>query len=819
MATSSTPPSPWSTIGRLCLALLAFAVLTAGLLLPYVGGLGLAAGHEADKFLDTNCSLKETQPPQRTTLFANDGKTVLATLFSQNRVPVPLADMPSYLQQALVATEDRRFYSHHGVDMRGLIRSAISTSGGNTQGGSTLTMQYVKQIRYYQAGQDIKAQEAAIAQNLTRKIEDAKCAIYIESVKHESKPTILQNYLNIAFFGENAYGIQIAAQTYFDVDAKDLTLPQSALLVGLLRAPSEYDPFVYPEAALERRNEVLQNLVDVGDLSQAQADAYGKTPVKLATTHAPPVYEGCANSKSIVPNVGFFCDYVVNWLEQKEGISDTDLKTGGYNVVTTLNTGVQTTTQVHLSQRMPATSQMSAVLPVVDPKTGNVLAMAASKYFGINTSTKDNTHTEQPIFTAYVANGASTYKLFPLLTALSTGVPSSWALQTTGNTGTYVPHNCATAEPAQNGDSNESYGTTESLNTATVKSSNTFFVGMADQLFGCDLAPIITMAERLGMSALTRPSGEGTFTVAQTILNNQRVKELVLGSIPTSPLELTGAYAAIANQGVYNAPAPVRSITAANGTPIAIKRTPGTRVVTPQVALQATQILTGDTRGSGTSASEMAQYWYPVNSSRVAGKTGTMTAGTNGDQSGAVWFVGMTPTLVATSAVINFDSPGTPAVGLPGLANPAVDAYGGYAAGLWASALAPELANTRWSWPDPASAPGVPVPQVVGLDLVDAKALLASRGFKITELDSVNHLECASSVPLGRIAYAGPSIAAPGSTIVVCPSNGVSLVAGPATSRTSGSGSGGVPTGPNNPPSSPRGGGGSRTHTHSPPPH
>jgi membrane peptidoglycan carboxypeptidase len=817
VATSSTPPSPWHTIGRLCTALLAFAVLTAGLLLPYIGGLGLAAGHEADKFLDTTCSLTETQPPQRTTLYASDGRTVLATLFSQNRVPVPVTDMPGYLQQALVATEDRRFYSHHGVDMRGLIRSAISTSGGNTQGGSTLTMQYVKQIRYYQAGQDIKAQEAAIAQNLTRKIEDAKCAIYIESVKHESKQTILQNYLNIAFFGENAYGIQIAARTYFDVDAKALTLPQAALLVGLLRAPTEYDPFVNPQAALQRRNVVLQNLVDVGDLSQASADAYGRTPVKLATTSPPPVYEGCANSKSAVPNVGFFCDYVVNWLEQKQGISDTDLKTGGYSIVTTLNAGVQTTTQVHLSQRMPATSQMTAVLPVVDPKTGDVLAMAASKYYGINASTKDNTHTEQPIFTAYVANGASTYKLFPLLTALSTGVPTSWSLQTVGNIGTYTPHNCATSEPAQNGDSNETYGTAESLTTATVKSSNTFFVGLADQLFGCDLAPIINMAEKLGMSALTRPSGEGNFTVAQTILNNQRVKELVLGSIPTSPLELTGAYAAIANQGVYNAPAPVRSITAADGTPIAIKRTPGTQVVTPQVAVQATQILTGDTRGSGTSASEMAQFWYPVNSSRVAGKTGTMTAGTNGDQSGAIWFVGITPTLVATSAVINFDSPGAPAVGLPGLANPAVDAYGGYAAGLWASALAPVLADARWSWPDPTSVPGVPVPRVIGLDLASAKAMLASRGFRMAELDSANHLECASSVPLGRIAYAGPTIAPPGSTIVVCPSNGVSVAVGPAPSRTT-SGGGGGGGGGNNPPSTPRGGGGSHTRTHGPPP-
>ena len=124
-----------------------------------------------------------------------------ATRFNQGGVPIALSQIPKYLQDALVATEDRRFYSHHGVDMRGLIRSAVSTTGGNTQGGSTLTMQYVKQIRYYQAGDNPAKQEAAIAQNLQRKIEDARCALYLEGTLPESKGTILDTYLNIPLFG------------------------------------------------------------------------------------------------------------------------------------------------------------------------------------------------------------------------------------------------------------------------------------------------------------------------------------------------------------------------------------------------------------------------------------------------------------------------------------------------------------------------------------------------------------------------------------------------------------------------------------------
>ncbi len=187
MARSRTHPNPALVLVKLIGALVVAGVLGAGLLLPYVGGIGLASKSLADRFLNTKCTLHETPPPQKTEVYANDGKTLIATIFKQDRQPIPLSQVPSSLQKALVATEDRRFYSHHGVDMRGLLRSAINTSSGDTQGGSTLTMQYVKQIRYYQAGDNKKKQAAAIAQNLDRKIEDAKCALHIENIEHESK--------------------------------------------------------------------------------------------------------------------------------------------------------------------------------------------------------------------------------------------------------------------------------------------------------------------------------------------------------------------------------------------------------------------------------------------------------------------------------------------------------------------------------------------------------------------------------------------------------------------------------------------------------
>jgi membrane peptidoglycan carboxypeptidase len=757
-------------------ALIAAGVLIAGVALPYVGGLGLVARHQASKFLDTACNLQETPPPQKTTLLARDGKTVLATLFIQDRVPVGLDQIPQYLQDALIATEDRRFYSHHGVDMRGLLRSAVSTSSGDTQGGSTLTMQYVKQMRLYQAGKNLDKQRAAIAQTLDRKIEDAKCAIYIENTLGESKDEILDNYLNIAFFGENSYGIQIAAETYFNKPAKDLTLPESALLVGVLRAPTEYDPFIHPDAAMKRRNEVLQNLVSVGKLSQADADKYKATPVSLATDSPPIVREGCPNANRAIKNAAFFCDYVKSWLEHQGGITPQQLETGGLKIVTTLDAKLQSQVQQNLFLAIPATSPMTAVLPVVDPRSGDVLAMATSKHYGTNTKPGDNTHTSLPVFTSYTAQGASTYKLFPLLEALSIGVPPSWPLATPPNNQPYRPRSCLTPSETTNGDARTTYNANETLTSATVKSSNTYFVALADQLLECDLQPIVDLAEKLGIKGLEQPSDEPKMTIGQTIVNNQRAQQLVLGDVETSPLEIAGAYAAIANDGVFNAPAPVLSITDAHGRSIPVKRPAAEQVISPWAARQAVQILGGDTKFPGTSASEF-QSWYATNRSVVAGKTGTMVAvdarGQATDKNAAIWFVGMTPDMVAASALINFDQPNAPSDQLPGMSAPGT-AYGDYASGIWLKALGPSLGQSQWTWPDPQQVPGIPVPNVVGRDLSTAEQMLTAAGFTVKQLGEEQRLRCPSTQPTDRIAYYGPQIAPQGSEITICPSLGVS---------------------------------------------
>ncbi len=791
MAADPTRPDTWQTLGKLVASLFAVGILTAGVVLPYVGGLGIVAGKAAGKFINTTCTLEETQPPQKTTVYARDGKTVIATLFSQDRVPIPLSDIPQNLQDALVATEDRRFYQHHGVDLRGLFRSAINTSNGDTQGGSTLTMQYVKQVQYYQAGDDKKKQQAAIDVNLERKMEDAKCALYIEGTLHKSKATILDDYLNIAFFGEHSYGIQTAAETYFNKPARDLTLPESALLVGMLRAPSAYDPFLNRAAAKERRDEVLQNLVAVGKLSQTAADKAKATPVALATQSPPLVKQGCANAASSVPNAAFFCEYLTNWLETVNGITPSQLQTGGLRIVSTLDPSLQSNAQKRMNKLVSATSPMTAVLPIVDPHTGDILAMAASKKYGTARG-----ETEQPVFTKYTAHAASTFKLFPLLTALETGVPSSWQLSTVGNVGTYTAKNCAANNKAVNGDANVFYNTTESLSTATAKSSNTFYLGLADQLLNCDLQPIVDIMTKLGMKSLQQhdPNDSPKLTYAQNIVNNQRGQELVLGSVPTSPLEMAGAYAAIADGGKFNAPAPVLSITDSRGSAIQIKRQPGVQAVQPQVAAQAVQILTGDTKGVGTSASAFSG-WYADNQSLIAGKTGTNQANQK-DKNASIWFVGMTRDLVATSALIDFDNTSAPSKGLVGEGTG--QAYGDFAAKVWIAALKSSLVHKNWSWDDPNQVGSQQVPVLTGLTMSDAKKALSESGFTMVQLDATNRLSCASAIPFGRVAYYGPSRAEPGATITVCPSNNIGqtvVVVKPHISKTPGTGRGSTGTG------------------------
>jgi membrane peptidoglycan carboxypeptidase len=745
------------SLAGLLVAIVAAGVLSAGMLVPVALGLGHVASDAADRFLHASCDVHEQPPAMRSTLFARDGRTAIARFFTQNRAPVALSAVPRTLVHALVDTEDRRFYQHHGVDVRGLARAALhDASGGDTQGGSTLTMQYVKQVRYYQATSDA-GRQAAIATTLARKLQNAKCAIELE--RKFTKAQILDKYLNIAFFGENSYGIGIAARTYFGVPVSKLTVPQSALLVGLLQAPSQYDPFHHADLALQRRNQVLANMVDVGDLDRATAARYQQAPLALGAKRPPPVREGCTAANPFVANAGFFCDYAVSWL-RAHGISDTRLTTGGLNVVTTLDAHLQARGQAAIWRAGLRTSaDYVLVMPSIDPRTGGVTTMISSRRYGL---ANRRTESVDPLFTAAYAGAGSTYKYFTATAALTAGAPTSLRLTTPNNR--YRARHCGPGRYTVHNAGN--YPSTMALSDALPQSSNTYFVALEDEFFGCHLGPIVDTAVRLGMHRLQQPlNSSAAASIAKEVVRSEE-PTFTLGQEPTSPLELTGAFAAAANDGVFCPPHPIVRVTATGGAPVPLKQDACRRVLTPYVARTVETLMRKDTR-TGTAASYF-HGWYAHGGSDVAGKTGTDNDAADTGNS-ALWFVGSTPHLVAAAALVNPRNPKQTVHDLPGLPGRSIgqDVFGAYASTFWLDAYGSAL-RSPWVWPSPSALPGRPVPRVIGLRAGAAVATLRSAGFR----PEIFPVPCASNRPAGVVAYQQPPRAVAASLVVVCLSSG-----------------------------------------------
>jgi membrane peptidoglycan carboxypeptidase len=753
-------------------------VLAAGFLLPYIGGVGLAAKAGADKFLNTECNLTEEPVQQKTTMYANDGKTVIATLFDQNRQVVPLSQVPKTLQEALIATEDRRFYQHHGVDLRGLVRGALKTSNGQTQGASTLTEQYVKQVRYYEASTDAE-RAAAVDQNVDRKILDAKCALKIET--QNTKAQILEKYLNIAFFGESAYGIETAAQTFFGVDASKLTVPQAALLVGLVKAPSDYDPFQHPQAARDRRDLVIDNMVTQNYLTADQAATYKAMPVRLAPHRSPA--RGCAYANPAILNVGFFCDYAVDWLQNTAGLTPQQINTSGYKIVTTIDPNLQSYGQNAIWTQSGLDPSHSngyiLAMPSVTPSTGEVTSMITDLRYGVKSG--DPGYSVDHVFTIPFAGAGSTYKYFTALAALKMGVPTNYSLTTANNK--WTTRNCPLDGQGQPYTVRNAggYADTLPLSRALPESSNTYFVAMEDELFGCNIAPMVNTALGLGMNALRQPALDGNGqptgkSIAETVIAN-REATFTLGQVSTSVLEETGAFSALANDGVFCPPTPIKSITDVNGQPVPFKRPGCSRQFDSYTARTLVNIMTADTHGGGT-AQGFFYNWYNQGGSLVAAKTGTNNSTTivNGksvDDQGnsALWFVGVTPNLVSAAALVNPQNPTQRIQNVPGITenNDGTDTFGATASKFWLMAYQQTLLAQQWTWPTPTSAPGQQLPFLTGSSIDSATTQLTSLGYKV----SVLPYACGSTVFQGNIAFYGPQWAPPGATISLCASTGV----------------------------------------------
>ncbi|WP_131769647.1 transglycosylase domain-containing protein, partial [Candidatus Protofrankia californiensis] len=329
-------PDRRDLLTRLGVIACAAGVGLALLLLPVIGAIGLFAKSSADHYLSLPAELITPPLPESSRILAADGSLIATLRGEENRTVVDGKAIPAVMRQAIVSIEDARFYSHGGVDVKGVVRAALrnSEAGDVQQGASTLTQQYVKNVLLQNARTRQQREEAA-GTSLERKIQEARYAVALEN--KITKDEILERYLNIAYFGNGNYGVGTAAQNYFHVGVADLTLPQAALLAGLVQSPSLYDPVNHPDAARARRDVVLDRTAALGHITLAAADAAKTTPVTVVRAGAAAAQDSCETSSA-----SFFCDFVRSQLLADPALGTTEaerarrLHEGGLVIRTTL---------------------------------------------------------------------------------------------------------------------------------------------------------------------------------------------------------------------------------------------------------------------------------------------------------------------------------------------------------------------------------------------------------------------------------------------------------------------------------------------------
>ncbi|MFD8967891.1 transglycosylase domain-containing protein [Streptomyces sp. NPDC059568] len=600
-------------------SVLAGAVL-AGIALPAFGALGLAAKGTVEGFDEIPANLKTPPLSQRTTILDSKGGRI-ATVYSRDRTVVPLKDISPYMQKAIVAIEDSRFYEHGAVDLKGVLRALNrnAQSGGVAQGASTLTQQYVKNVFVEEAGDDPEKVAAATQQTLGRKIQELKYAIQVE--EELGKKKILENYLNITFFGQQAYGIEAAAQRYFSKPAKDLKVEEAAMLAGIVQSPSRYDPVNDEEEATKRRNTVLQRMADVRDISQAEADRAKATPIKLNVSRPK---NGCITA---VSGAGFFCDYVRSvFLNDPVFGKDREERAkvwnqGGLTVRTTLDPQAQNSAQESIKDHVFQSDPVATALTIVEPGTGKILAMGQSRPYGFGKNeTQINLSVDQKMGGGAGYQPGSTFKPIVAAAALERGIPATQSFPS--------PYEMTYPTPVQTCDGpwtdrnipveneNEAEVGPYSMKEATAKSVNTYYVQLISEIGVC---PVTELASKMGVK---RADGKKI----------QQVPSITLGTQEVSPLTMASAYATFASRGTYCTPVAIESILGPNKKPMPVPKSKCDRAMSETTADTINTLLKGVVEdGTGQQAG--------LGSRPSAGKTGTT------DFRYAAWFVGYTPNM------------------------------------------------------------------------------------------------------------------------------------------------------------------------------
>jgi membrane peptidoglycan carboxypeptidase len=608
---------------------------------------GLAAKAGAKEFASLPSELKEQTSPQMSRIYASDGKTQIAVMYDEYRSDVPLKDISPNMQHAIVAAEDHKFFEHHGVDFKGLARAFVNNqSGGDQQGASTLTMQTVRMSLAYSATSPAEV-VAATAKTPERKVAEMKYALELE--KQLSKEQILERYLNIAPFGNGAYGVYAASQVYFGKKPKDLDVAQSALLAGMVKGTTYYDPTTtdgHPRAQ-ERRDYVVNDMLSLKFIS---ADDAAKAKKEAVPTTTKSIGNGCtAVSKN---DWGFFCDYFQRWWLSQPAFGDNEydrerrLKSGGYKIVTTLDINAQKAARKRVVEQRGDDSVNALLLAAVQPGTGKVLALAANRKYKLPTADNPNPlssdpkkrkagvratypNTTNPIITGggdirgYQAG--SVFKMFTMVAALEQGVDLNFTINTAPR---YVSplYRDSAAPAACNGhycpsNSSDKEKGPYNMWTGFGASVNTYFVPLQEKI-GAE--HVVDAAKRFGVQF--RESDDNDLATQSA----HDWGAFTLGVSASTPLDIANAYATLAADGMYCAPTPVQQITTHDGEKLKIGQPTCQRATTPDVArkaIDAARCPVGDSAqlgscgGTGTAKGARGAVGHPI-----FGKTGTTDA-------------------------------------------------------------------------------------------------------------------------------------------------------------------------------------------------
>lgn len=521
--------NPFMAIVYIVLFSLVGGLLAGGIAVPLVYGLSSGVNVTEHYWDSLPKVLPQPALPQRSVMTDVNGN-VIAEFYSENRVVVKLEDVSQYAVDALIATEDSDFFEHNGVDLSGIGRALLNNlRGGDIQGGSTITQQLVKNTLIINATNN-EDRLAATATTLQRKLEEASLAIALES--ELSKEEILEAYFNISLFSNAVYGIGTASKYYFNVNARDLTAPQAATLVGILKNPTRNDPIDNPENSLQRRNVVLYRMMVTGKITPEEYEEYSSEPlgVSLSVTK-----NGCAHS-----TYPFFCSHVLEELLLDPRMGETleererNLYLGGLTVKTSIDPQVQDSTQSVLVEALGLDNRVAGAVSIVRPGTGEILAMAQNRLWGQGESEYGEKRTEINLSTKTNAQTGSAFKVFTLVAALENGFPSNGVI----NAPTIF--NPGDMNVPKGGIKNLSKSASGllTINKATAISSNTYFAELQRQV---GVLEVLKYANLLGLNIPEGAVGEKDASFA-------------LGTTNASVLEMAGAYATFAADGIYCTP-------------------------------------------------------------------------------------------------------------------------------------------------------------------------------------------------------------------------------------------------------------------------